>query len=147
MLKLKPPWALGIFVIFDTICVGMGMGVPIFNILFGFVVGWYVIGMLAPVARDTRGVLEQALRYAAVTAGITFIAMAILWGRCLAMLFDSRVDLAKFGIPMILYEAKASFIGWLVLMIVISPFLQFLTTVFGLYVALLFRLRRSTYAH
>jgi len=36
-----------------------------------------------------------------------------------------------------LYEPAASFIGWLVLMIVISPFLQLLMTLFGSHLALL----------
>jgi hypothetical protein len=40
---------------------------------------------------------------------------------------------------MILYDPKASFIGWLVPMIFISPFLQLLTTVFGSYMTLLIR--------
>ncbi len=34
---------------------------------------------------------------------------------------------------MILYESKASFIAWPVLMIIMSPFLQLLATVFGAY--------------
>jgi hypothetical protein len=63
--------------------------------------------------------------------------MALLWGLCIPMLFDPTVDLASFGIPLILYEPKASFVGWLVLMIVISPFLQFLMTLFGSHLTVL----------
>jgi hypothetical protein len=37
---------------------------------------------------------------------------------------------------MILYEPKASFIGWQVLMIGLSPALQLLAIVFGAYVTL-----------
>jgi len=40
---------------------------------------------------------------------------------------------------MILYELKASFIAWPVLMIIMSPFLQLLATVFGAYVTLGYR--------
>jgi hypothetical protein len=47
------------------------------------------------------------------------------------MLFEPGRDIANFGIPMILYEPLASFIGWIVLMVLISPLLQVLTTVFG----------------
>jgi hypothetical protein len=32
---------------------------------------------------------------------------------------------------MILYTPRASFIGWIILMVLISPFLQFLMTLFG----------------
>ena len=45
--------------------------------------------------------------------------------------------------PLILYEPLASFIAWLVLMIVISPFLQFLMTLFGSHLTLLWWLSRS----
>ena len=41
------------------------------------------------------------------------------------------------GHPFILYDPKISFIGWLVLMMFISPFLQLLTTIFGSYLTLL----------
>jgi hypothetical protein len=54
-----------------------------------------------------------------------------------ALLFDPSADLVETGIPMILYEPKASLIGWLVLMIVLSPFLQFLMALFGAHLALL----------
>ena len=47
---------------------------------------------------------------------------------------------APFSIPLILYDPSARFAGWLVLMIVISPFLQFLMTLLGAHLALLRRL-------
>jgi hypothetical protein len=59
------------------------------------------------------------------------------------MLFDRAADLANFGIPMILYEPRASFIGWLLLMIFVSPFLQFLMTLFGAHLALWVWLERG----
>jgi hypothetical protein len=59
------------------------------------------------------------------------------------MLFDPLTDFADFGIPMILYDPRVSFVGWLVLMIVISPFLQLLTTVFASHCALLSWLQRD----
>ncbi len=133
-LKLKPAWALGIYIILDTICVGMGMGVPIFCILFGFPVGWYIARYVTARTTDIREVLGKTLLYGIVTSAYTFIVMAIIWGRCIPMLFDPAADFVNFGIPMILYEPKPSFIGWLVLMIFISPFLQLLTTVFGGYI-------------
>ena len=57
--------------------------------------------------------------------------MAIIWLPTLEWLFDSTRDLSNFGIPMILYSPRASFIGWIILMVLISPFLQFLMTLFG----------------
>jgi len=33
--------------------------------------------------------------------------------------------------PLLLFEPLTSFIGWIVLMVLISPFLQLLMTVFG----------------
>lgn len=45
---------------------------------------------------------------------------------------------------MILYEPQISFIGWLGLMIVVSPFLQLLLTVFGAYLTVLWWLRTGS---
>jgi hypothetical protein len=82
-------------------------------------------------------VLRKVLLFATVTAGVTFAGMAVIWGPCAAMLFDPGADLANFGIPLILYEPWASFIGWLVLMIVISPVVQLLMTLLGSHLALI----------
>ena len=58
------------------------------------------------------------------------------------MLGDPTADFANFGIPMILYDPKISFVGWLILMIFISPFLQLLTTLFSSHLTLLVWLMR-----
>lgn len=76
------------------------------------------------------------------TSVFTFAVMVILWGRMVIMLFDPTVDLVNFGIPMILYEPRPSFAGWMVLMIIISPFLQLLTTIFAAFLTVTARLRR-----
>jgi len=136
-LTLKPRWALVVFIVLDIICFGMGMGVPIFCILFGFVVGWYVVRNVTVHTANIREVFKKVLSYAVITSAFTFFVMAVAWGRCIILLFDPNADLANFGIPLILFEPKASFIGWLVLMIVIAPFLQLLTTLFASYLTLL----------
>ena len=135
--SLKLRWALAIFGLVDIVCMGLGMGVPIFCILFGLPVGWYIARRVATRPFDTRRMLSKMLLGAALTSAFTFVGMALLWGRCIVMLFDPTADLANFGVPLILYEPVASFIGWLVLMIVISPFLQLLMTLFGSHVTLL----------
>ncbi len=139
--KLNIMAASVIFVVLDLICVGMGMGVPIFCILFGFPLGWYIAMRVAVTSEGTRDILRRILIYAVGTAGFTFLVMAVLWGPAASMLFDPSADLANFGIPMILYDPTASFIGWLILMIAISPFLQLLATVFGAHLTLLVRLQ------
>jgi hypothetical protein len=137
LLALRPLWAFGIFVVLDIICIGMGMGVPIFCILFGFLVGWYVVKNITATTTQVREVFRKVLLYAAVTAAVTLVGMAAIWGPTISILFDPGRDIANFGVPMILYEPKASFIGWIVLMIVISPALQLLTTLFGSHLTLL----------
>lgn len=137
---LKTRWALLIFAILDVICVGLGMGIPIFCILFGLPVGWAIAMRSTLRPRPARQLLGRVLRRAALTAAFTVVLMAIIWSRMVGMLFDPAADLANFGIPMILYEPHASFVGWLVLMVVISPFLQFLMTLFGAHLTLLRRL-------
>jgi hypothetical protein len=77
------------------------------------------------------------------TAGYTLVLMAVLWGRWLVILFDPSTDYATLGVPMILFEPMASFIGWQALMLLISPFLQVLTTLFGSHITLLAWLRRQ----
>jgi hypothetical protein len=55
------------------------------------------------------------------------------------MLLDPSADLANFGIPLILFDPRASFIGWIVLMTIISPILQVLATAFASSVRLAWR--------
>ncbi len=137
LLGLKPLWAFGIFVLLDILCMGMGMGVPIFCILFGFLVGWFAVKYITTTITPIPQVFRRVLLYATLTASVTLLGMVVIWGPTISFLFDPGRDLANTGVPMILYEPMASFIGWLVLMIVISPFLQLLTTLFGSYLALL----------
>ncbi len=140
LLSLQPRWLLLIYAALDVICVGLGMGIPIVCIVFGLPVGWVIAMRVTEKPRPARQLLGQVLRWAALTAAFTGLLMAIIWSRMVEMLLDPAADLANFGIPMILYEPTASFVGWLVLMIGISPFLQFLMTLFGAHLTLLRRL-------
>ena len=126
-----------IFAFLDLICVGMGMGVPIFCIPFGFVVGWYIVRRVTPNEENPKDILKKSFKYAVTTSLFTFVVMAILWGPTIKLLFIPGYDFKNFGIPLILYDPKISFIGWLVLMIFISPFLQLLSTIFASYLTLL----------
>ncbi len=135
--KLRPLWAFSIYVVLDVIFVGAGMGVPIFCILFGFLVGWYAVKNITSSIDQVREVFRRVLVYATVTAAVTFLGMVAIWTPMISVLFGPDRDIANAGVPMILYEPRASLIGWIVLMIVISPILQLLTTLFGSYLALL----------
>jgi hypothetical protein len=127
---------IALYAVLDVIAVGLGMGVPIFPILLGFVVGWLLPPLLLPAwpAASTPSMpqlLARILRWAAASAAWTFLQMAVIWLRTVPMLFDPAVDIAQFGEPMILYEPIPSFVAWIVLMVLVSPFLQLLTTVFA----------------
>jgi hypothetical protein len=137
----KPRRAIALFILLDTFCVGMGMGVPIFCIAFGFLAGWWIAAFAMAKTQEISDVLRRILLYSSLTSALTFVEMAAIWGSCVVMMFDPTADLANFGIPMILFEPTASFIGWLVLMIFISPFLQFLMTLFGACIHLLLLLK------
>ena len=141
LLGIRPRWAYVIYIVLDTFCVGMGMGVPIFNILFGFVVGWYIARAVTARTQQMEEIVRKLLPLAVATAAYTFLVMAVLWGIWGVVLFDPSTDYANLGIPLILFDPKASFIGWEVLMIFISPFLQVLSTLFGSHVTLLARMR------
>jgi hypothetical protein len=142
LLKLNRWAAAAIFVLLDIICVGMGMGVPIFCIGLGFPVGWYIAARAVRSNPDLGVVLKRTVVQATLTSAVTFAMMAVIWGSVAPMLLDPTADFVNFGIPMILYEPKVSFVGWLVLMIFISPFLQLLTTLFASHVTSLIWLMR-----
>jgi hypothetical protein len=113
------------------------MGVPIFAILFGFVVGWILPKILDFSSLEIRGMLKRLITWACLTAGFTFLQMIVLWGRTITLLSDPRSDFVNFGIPLILFDPRLSFIGWLVLMSIVSPFLQLIATVFSSNVSLM----------
>ncbi len=137
LFSLKPAWLFAIYIILDGICIGMGMGVPIFCILFGFILGWFLVRYATFTTRDISQALRKVLQYAGLLAGFTFVAMFAIWAPLASYLFDTSKDLVNTGIPMILYQPLPSLIGWIVLMILISPFLQLLTTLFSAYLSLL----------
>lgn len=137
LLRLRPRRAVLLYLCLDVLCAGAGMGVPFFCILLGFPVGWVIARRVAQVARPAREALRSVLKWSALTSGVTFLGMLPIWGAMGTLLFDPATDFTRVGIPLILYEPRPSFIGWLILMIFISPFLQFLMTLFGAQVALL----------
>jgi len=126
---LRSRWTVAAYVLADVAAAGMGMGVPFFCILLGLPVGCAIAWRATGLVPRTHALLQRLLKEAALTASFTFLLMLAIWGRIVPMLFDPSADLANFGIPMILYEPRASFIGWLVLMMIISPTLQFLVAV------------------
>ncbi|MGZ7069084.1 MAG: hypothetical protein ACXVHT_12335 [Methanobacterium sp.] len=119
------------YILLDTIFVGLGMGVPFFCILFGFPVGWYLSKRLTLSKRSSNQILSKILKYGLFTGMVTFILMIFIWIPFSSMLLDPNTNFRNFGIPMILYDPRMSFIGWMILMIIISPFLQLLTTIFA----------------
>jgi hypothetical protein len=131
------------FCIIDLIAIGAGMGVPIFAILFGFIVGWIAPSIIIPSATNLRQLLRECVFVSLLTSCFTFLVMIILWGPVTRMLLETSADYVNFGIPMILYDPKVSFIGWIILMIFISPILQLLATVFSSAVHIVWRIPNS----
>jgi hypothetical protein len=135
--KLNIKIILIIFIILDLFCIAMGMGVPIFCILFGFPMGWYIAKRITINPENMNIIFKKIFVYAIITSFFTFFIMSIIWGNTISMLFNPSADFKNFGIPLILYDPKLSFMGWIILMIFISPFLQLLTTIFTAYLTLL----------
>ncbi len=129
--KINIKAAFATYIILDTFFAGIGMGVPFFCILFGFPVGWYLANRLKVSQKNLNDILSNILKYSIFTSVFTFILMIIIWGPLTTMLLDPNVNFINLGIPLILYDSKMSFIGWIILMIFISPFLQLLTTIFA----------------
>jgi hypothetical protein len=133
--------ALVAYVVMDALCAALGMGVPVACILLGLGVGWFG-ALRAEFYLGTPALaMRRVLRYAWITSGVTFVIMLGVWGRLIRFLLNPRVDPGSMGLPLILYDPLASFIGWLVLMILIAPALQFLTTLGGAYLTFAARLR------
>lgn len=132
-----------LFCFLDLVAVGAGMGIPVFAIFLGAVVGWFAPSILSSHALNLRRLLKMCLITACLTSGFTLVLMVIIWGPISRMLLDPAADFANFGIPLILFDPKASFIGWIVLMVVISPVLQLLATTFASFVRLVWQLPTS----
>ncbi len=125
------PLRIIVFLFLEILSIAMGMGVPIFTILLGFLLGLFIPRILRTPSELSTQNLSLILKAALIPSAVTLVIMAFIWLPTLTWLFDSTRDLANFGIPMILYSPRASFIGWIILMVLISPFLQFLMTLFG----------------
>ncbi|AXV37884.1 MAG: hypothetical protein Kow0019_01750 [Methanobacteriaceae archaeon] len=134
--KINIKAAFAFYIILDTLFVGMGMGVPFFCILFGFPVGWYLAKRLTLFERNLSDILSDILKYAFFTSVFTFVLMLIIWGPASTLLLNPTANFVNFGMPLILFDPKISFMGWIILMIFISPFLQLLMTIFASYMAL-----------
>jgi hypothetical protein len=122
------------------------MGVPVFCILFGFLTGWAIIKILFLRTNDFNEVILTSIKYGMISVFVTFFIMLMIWGRSIILLFNNEYDFRNFGEPLILYDPKLSFIGWLVLMILISPFLQLLTTIFSSYLTFIIIKKRDNTA-
>lgn len=128
--KINIKTAFVIYIVLDVLSVVILRGVPILSILLGFPVGWYIARRLKLSERNLQEILNNILKYSFYASLITFFCLLFIWGPVSTMLMNPNADFANFGIPMILFYPKISFIGWIILMVFISPFLQLLTTVF-----------------
>lgn len=123
----------------DVFAIGLGMGVPVLALVYGAGVGWWLVRRGPQVLPEAlpaldgtsipRAVLRTLLARSAALASVSFVVLLAVWGPSIPLAFDPAFDTAASGIPLILYTPHASMIGWLVLMIVVSPVLQFAITV------------------
>lgn len=130
-------WALVAAV--DVLAVGFGMGVPIFAIAWGVPVGWWAARSAGLFQRREPARFRKAFLGSAAIAGLTFAMMVVIWGPQVSKLFDPAFNAEDWGIPLVLYTSTASFVGWLALMIVISPVLQLMSSLCTAYVIAMLR--------
>jgi hypothetical protein len=136
LFEINPKVVIILYMVADIICTGAGMGVPIFCILLGFPLGWYIARRIYLSTGFSQLTNSRILKYSLLAASFTFLIMLVIWGPTIRFLFDPTFDIKNFGHPLILYDPKISFIGWQVLMIFISPFLQLLATIFAAFITL-----------
>lgn len=137
LIKLDAKIVIILYILIDLTCVGAGMGVPIFCILLGFPLGWYITKRISISTEHSHLMYYKILKLSLLASAFTFLQMIVIWGRTIPMLFNPMSDFKNFGHPFILYDPKISFIGWLILMIFLSPFLQLLTTIFASFITLI----------
>ena len=137
LIELKTKMVIILYILSDIICAGAGMGVPIFCILLGFPLGWYITKRVTASTEQLYRKYYKIFKFSLFATIFTFIVMLIVWGGAILINIDSSSDIQNFGHPYILYDPETSFIGWLILMIIISPFLQLLTTIFGAFITLM----------
>jgi len=89
MFYLSPFRVLFVYIVMDIFCVGMGMGVPFFNILFGFFIGWYLVMWISRGTGEAKEILKRLLIYSCIVAGVTFVGMLIIWGWSAKMLYST----------------------------------------------------------
>jgi hypothetical protein len=126
---------LSLYLLLDLLATALGMGVPFFNILLGFPTGWVLARRLSKAEQGRP--LRTIWRGAWLTSAFTFLLMAAIWLPQLPNLFNPSFEYAKSGVPFWLYDPQLSYIGWLALMVLVSPFLQLLATVSASFAALL----------
>jgi hypothetical protein len=127
------------YIFMDVLCAGLGMGVPVFCILLGFPLGWFAARRAELRLPEPAGAMRRALRYAFDTSAFTMALMLLVWSWAIRPLFNPLVDCGSMGVPLILYEPR------IILMVVVSPFLQFLMSVFGAFLTFQYRLRKGTF--
>jgi hypothetical protein len=141
--KLNSKTVIVLYILIDIIFMGMGMGVPIFCILLGFPLGWYITQRVSASTEQLYQKYYKIFKLSLFAAIFTIIVMLIVWGGAILIHIHSSSDIQNFGHPYILYDPKTSFIGWLILMIIISPFLQLLTTIFSVFITLIRNEKKS----
>jgi hypothetical protein len=121
-----------ISILVNGFLVGAGMGVPVFCILMGIPYGVLVVAkMLKKELHSNKhhhfysGIIKASV----VLALSTFIFMLIIWLPWIIKSFAPGFDYKTTGMPLILYTLKASFWGWVTLMIIISPMLQLMASI------------------
>ena len=137
LLKLNAKVVIILYILIDMICVGAGMGVPIFCILLGFPLGWYITQRITASTEQLYQKYYKIFKFSLFAAIFTIIVMLIVWGSAILIHIHSSSDIQNFGHPYILYDPITSFIGWLILMIIISPFLQLLTAIFVAFITVI----------
>ncbi len=136
-IELKTKMVIFWYILIDLMCVGAGMGVPIFCILLGFPLGWYITKRVSASTEQLYQKYHNICKFSLFASVFTFMVMLIVWGGAILININSSSDIQNFGHPYILYDPETSFIGWLFLMIIISPFLQLLTTIFAVFITLI----------
>ena len=91
LLSLNIKTVVILYILIDIICMGMGMGVPIFCILLGFPLGWYITQRVSVSIEQLRQKYYEIFRFSLLAAIFTFILMLVVWGWTIPKFFEQSL--------------------------------------------------------
>jgi hypothetical protein len=124
-----------ILLVLNVMLIGLGMGIPILNIIFALPLGYQ---LSKGKTGEVRSRLKEMYKMGLIFSLSSIVVLIVIWLPQIKWLIDPSLNIANFGHPFWLYDPLISFIGWIILMVLVAPLLQLLSYIFGGVLAILY---------